>query len=138
MEQQRGAAPAQSVAGLRAGIEDWRRRREKRCAMPEELWAAAVALTERGSVYGTARALGVSYATLRWRTAAAELERRREPARGAGFVELLAPAPTGGVQSTVTQVELSDESGARMTVRVPSGEPLDVAGLARVFWGRGA
>ena len=138
MEQHEGPVPAQSVAGLRKRIEDWRRRREKRCAMPEELWAAAVAVAERGSVYGTARALGVSYATLRWRVAAAELERRREAERGVGFVELLAPASAGSGEPAGVEVELSAADGAKMTVRAPSGEALDVAGLARGFWGRGA
>lgn len=138
MDRWEGATRAASVGRLRERIDDWRRRREKRCAMPEELWAAAVADAEHGSVYRTARALGVSYSTLRWRVAAAKLERQQEAGRVAGFVELLAPASAGDGEGADVEVELSAADGARMRVRAPAGEALDVAGLARVLWERHA
>ncbi len=133
MERAEESAAEVSVDGLRARIEAWRRRRTKRGPMPEELWAGAVLLAQRGSVYRTARALGLNYATLKWQAAVAAPDEREGPAGSVGFVELLAPRPGEVAAASGTVVELSDADGATMMIRVPGSDGLDVSALVRAF-----
>ena len=46
------------VKHLQARIEQWRTTRERRTAMPPELWTEAVKLAQRYGVYPVARWLG--------------------------------------------------------------------------------
>jgi hypothetical protein len=139
MERARESAAEVSVDELRARIEAWRRSRAKRGPMPAELWADAVVLAKRESVYRTARALGVNYATLKWHVAVASSGGREESTGPVGFVELLAaPRPTEPAGASSTVVELSDASGATMTVRMPSSGGLDLSALVGVFLRGGA
>lgn len=51
---------------LRRRLDRWRDRRPlARATLPPRLWAAAVALVPEHGLYGTARALGVSYGALK-------------------------------------------------------------------------
>lgn len=93
-------------------------------------------LGRRFAVYGVARALGVNYDSLRRRIA--------EGAGGASgegghprsaFVEfpgvsLVAPGCGAPV------LELEDSAGVRLTVRLPAGADVDLAGVVRAFRGR--
>jgi len=56
------ALPA-GVKLLRKRIEEWRRTRDRRTAMPADLWDEAVALARPGRAWAVARALGISF---RW------------------------------------------------------------------------
>jgi hypothetical protein len=92
-----------------------------------------VVLAQLGSVYRTARALGLNYATLKWHVAVAAPDERLRPAGSVGFVELLAPQPVEPAAASGTVVELSDVDGVMMTIRVPSSGGLDVSALVRAF-----
>jgi len=117
-------------------IEQWRSTREKRTAMPEVLWEAAVAAAREYGTYRTARALRVNFPTLKYRAAvAAGLERAGSSAAAeAGFVELRPhPAIGPGLPDTAI-VELSRADGAKITIRLARPEAFDLAGLTRTFW----
>jgi len=137
------------VEQLRERIEQWRCTRERRSPMPEELWAEATDLARAGTVYQIARAVGVSYESLKRRVAEAAPD--EEAGASSGFVELsgarllgaaatcLPDAPVGGpVGPGGPVVELSDGDGLRLTIRLVAGETVDVAGLVRGFGARGA
>lgn len=136
MARRRREAPPAGMERVRSGIERWREDREKRSAMPEELWDAAVELARAHGVYGTAKALTIGYGALKKRA-----ERRPSPGQrrdGAdcarGFVELEGSQlarPAG------TVIELWRADGMKLAIRLPAGERLDVAGLAAVFSSRG-
>lgn len=107
--------------------------------MPEPLWQAAVGLAREHGVYATARALQLSYDSLRRRAEAVGVGRRTRREGGARheppstFVELppaLTFAPTGAGGPIV---EVVGPSGQRLTVRLRGGE-LDVAELIRACW----
>jgi hypothetical protein len=118
------------VKEVRNAIARWRRTRAKRTTMPAELWAGAVGLARARGTYPIARALHVDYVSLARRVAEAGGERARE--RG-GFVELRGADLLGGA----TVVEVSDVDGARMTIRLGSGNALDGAvALVGAFRGR--
>jgi len=132
----RPALPARvGVVGER--IEHWRRRRQKHSAMPEELWGAAVFLARQHGVWPIARALGVSYATLKERAARIGTARGKKAGRHGGFVEIDGAELIGSAHASVTVLELTDAHGAKLTVRLAGAGGLDVAALADAFWRRG-
>ena len=117
---------AAQVAAVRQRLERWRARRERGGPMPPELWTAAVALAREHGASHTARALGVSYQTLKDRVA--------EPAPGGrtgapGFVEIPGAGLLTGAAPNV--VELTDRTGRTLVIRLAGA--VDVAGVVAAF-----
>jgi len=139
------------VEEVRARIDRWRRSRAKRGAMPEELWAEAVALGERFGVYPVCRQLGLSYDRLKLHVVEAELQRIHRLGVGGeqgvggpeaevpvGFIELHAAQAFGECGRSgpvVVEVELSRADGSRMSVRMAPEQQLDLVGLSETFFG---
>ena len=123
------------VTQLRGRIEGWRRQRSKGSRMPEELWTSAVSLARRHGVYPVARALRIDYGALKRRTTRRPQDGKRA-GRTSEFVEL-APAPLiRRAQPFGMEVELWGADGAKLVLRLPAGERLDVETLAEAFWRR--
>ena len=59
------------VKQLQDQIEQWRRTRERRTAMPAELWSDAVTLCKSAGAYRVARALRINFDGLKRRMAEA-------------------------------------------------------------------
>ena len=135
MGRRRRDLPAAQVAAVRRRIEQWRRAREKRSPMPEQLWGAAASLARGHGVYPIARALRVSYETLRRRVGPVTNEGREGPS-GVDFVALDGAQLLGSVPPAGSVVELADAAGARVVIRLPPGQVLDVLGLSVAFWQR--
>lgn len=140
-----------ALRALRARIDQWRQTRAKRAAMPDDLWAGAVALCEEQGLYSVSQGLKLSYDRLKLRVVEAELERVRaqvtpEPAdhkhlpdvATAGFVELCTAEMFDVASGTIVEeVELWRADGARMTLRMASDQALDLVGLSQTFFGGG-
>ena len=118
-------------------IERWRRRRTKRTAMPEDLWAVAVSLVEERGVYAVSQALKLSHDRLKLNVLQAELAGRGCPSSEPGFVELSAGEVLGAAEAAGSEIEFSSADGAQMTIRLPAGQAVDVVGLSDAFWRRG-
>jgi hypothetical protein len=122
---------------LRGRIEHWRATRESQGRMPEALWeAAAVAATNHG-VSRVASELKLGYAGLKRRMQGRAEGRSAPRLAGAapGFLEvsaaqLLAPSPMAG-----TLIEYSRRDGSKLTVKLPTGSPLDVLALLAALGG---
>lgn len=139
MAERRGKTDAGQVAALRRRIESWRRTRQGRAWMPEDLWAEAVSLARSEGAYAIARDLQLSYGTLRKR-----LERTTKPGRPRGFSaaakgfvevrggELLAGVLAGGGSI----IELMRSDGAKLVVRLSGAEAVDVVALSEAFFAR--
>ena len=113
---------------LRTQIEQCRQGHHRRAPLPEQLWRQAMSWARKLGPYQASRALGVSYDSLRRR-----MENR--PPNGpvsTSFVEFqgaqLLDLDAGGV------VEVVDEAGARLTIRV-SARALDAAAVVAAFRG---
>jgi hypothetical protein len=129
------------MAKVRRDIEEWRSTRTKRCRLPDWLWEAAAALGRTHGIYRTARALHVSYESLKHRvvsgTGGRPTDRMGQTA--VPFVELrpvplaTTPAPARG-----PEVELVGVQGERMVIRLAAGQHLDLPALAKAFQGRWA
>jgi hypothetical protein len=136
----RGGVQAARVREVREQIALWRGTREKRTAMPADLWAEAVGLARKGGTYATARALGVGLESLARRVAeaGAGAGAKGGSARGSAFMELSGAQLLGAAVATGSVVEISDGDGARLTIRLAGDTPLDVVGVVQGFCRRGA
>jgi hypothetical protein len=134
----RERTPAPKIARIMERIIHWRRTRAKRTKMPEELWTAAVALAREHGLYAAAHGLGVSYDSLKQRLHGSKAS-KREPKAGsaAAFVEIGAPLSFGGGAGAPT-LELTDNDGSKLAVRLAANEIVDIVALAREFWSRRA
>jgi len=115
---------------LQRQLSTWRRQRSGRVRLPEALWQSAATLAQRHGASLVARTLHLDYYKLRRRSAGGASPAESAPA----FVELQV-APALGPSGSEASVELSDGTGARMTLRVRSELPTVVA-LAESFWRR--
>jgi len=137
MGRRRRDLPAARVAAVRRRIEHWRRVREKRSPMPEELWTAAVSLAREHGLYRVVRALGVNYETLKARAGRLASD-GAEAANGCGgFVELNGGHLVGRSPGAGSVVELSGADGAKLTIRL-AGDAPELLGLVQAFWRRHA
>ena len=99
---------------------------------------AAVALAHEYGVYKVSRALRLQYDALKIRLA--QLENQGGEAGGgvAGFVEVDGGQLIGEGETSGAVLELLATDGARLVIRLPRREGVDVVGLADSFWRRGA
>ena len=131
----------EEMAKVRRDIEEWRSPRTKRCRLPERLWEAAAALGRTHGIYRTARALHVSYESLKHRVVSGTGGRQADTTRQTAvpFVELrpspfaTTPAPARG-----PEVELVGVQGERMVIRLAADQHLDLPALAKAFQSRWA
>lgn len=115
---------------LQRQLGTWRRQQSGRVRLPEAVWVSAATLAARHGASLVARTLHLDYYKLRQRSAGCTSPTEGAPA----FVELQV-APALGAAGGQAAVELSDGTGARMTLRVQSELPVVVA-LAESFWRR--
>jgi len=126
-----GPAVPAGVRQLRERIERWRRTRERRTAMPADLWTEAIALARAGRPYTVARVLRINFEGLRRRMAEAATGGHAAATPGA-FVELSGAEILGASAPPGPVVELSD-GDVRLTVRMAAGVELDVARVVSAF-----
>ncbi len=122
-----------TFAEVRARFQLWRETREKRTAVPEELWQAAVDLWPQHSLSKLARSLGIDYRQLKERAVDSGVlpAEQKMNTGGFGFVEL-------GIRQTQPSreyvVELEKADGSRMRVKISGEATVDVVELAKTFW----
>lgn len=145
------------LTALAAKMDEWRRGREKRTRIPEELWDETIHLAKRAGLWATAKATRIHYPDLKERVGVAKVQGpvrlagRAAMTGGAGgragcgrangtgvasrasFVELPRAAMSAGMK---TVVEFEGKGGDRMRIEVSGG--VDLAGLARAFYVRDA
>lgn len=124
MKQEVGEREGAGLEGLRGRISRYRQGRPPRAHLPAELWLEAAGWAEKLGVSRASSALGVSYESLR----------RKAGKRATGsFVEFsgaqLLDAAVGDV------LELSDGTGARLTIKLGGAVALDVAAVVAAFRG---
>ena len=129
------------MAKVRRDIEEWRSTRTRRCRLPDWLWEAAAALGRTHGIYRTARALHVSYESLKCRMVSGTGGRATDTMRQTAvpFIELRpAPLATTPAPARGPEVELVGVQGERMVIRLAANQHLDLPALAKAFQGRWA
>jgi hypothetical protein len=123
---------------LQTRVQHWRNTRQKHAAMPAELWTEATALAHQLGVNAVRLAARIDYGALKRRVEAPRTE-ADAPAVGHGHTNpnaatrFLDLGAVGAASATDVTVEVVDTSGARLTIWVPGGRALDVAGVVSAF-----
>jgi len=114
----------------------WRRTRSFIGPMPAELWQEAVELVGQFGLAPVARVLDVDYGQLKKRASAAVPPALDSEPKGPRFVELGGGQFLNGPVASEVVVEVSNPTGARLTLRVPA-QGVDLSGLVQAFCGYG-
>lgn len=121
--------PFVSLEELKTRFEEWRRNREGKAAIPEELWAAAVEVARREGVNRTSTELRVEWNHLKRRMAAtAGASSKPAPPR---FVELVAPPREQGRPECVIELE---GRRAKLRIQLKDASASYLAALSRQLW----
>ena len=116
---------------LHVRIEAWRQTRPRYARMPSQFWEEALALATKLGIATVQQTLALNRDSLLRRLDQSDeraIERGEEPA----FVELRPtsqPSPAGLV------LEMENDAGLRMTLRLPSAQAFDVAHVIAAFRG---
>jgi hypothetical protein len=113
------------LESVRRRLDHWRRTRvHARAPLPDRLWRAAAALVPEHGVYGTARALGISYGGLKRHVRPGE--GARDERGGVRFVEL-PPA----VVADPYVIEIEGAGRPTVRVRLPGVSLAELAAFTR-------
>jgi hypothetical protein len=119
-----------SLEDVRSRFDRWRRTRQGKAPIPDELWSAAAAVARRDGVNPTAVALHLDGGKLKRRMAASGRAARKEPP--AAFVELLAP---GQARSHLPESTLElDGRNGKLRIHFQAATAPELAILSRALW----
>jgi hypothetical protein len=113
---------------VRSRFEQWRRTRQAKGSIPDELWSAAVAVASRDGICRTAAALRLNSGTLKRHMAGRSAVPRKTPLPA--FVEVVAPAAASLPEYTL---ELEGGRG-KLRIHCKGAAAADLAALSRALW----
>ncbi|MGD9229082.1 MAG: hypothetical protein PVF26_21445 [Desulfobacterales bacterium] len=116
---------------VREQFEHWRRTREKKGAIPEALWEAAVSLNSDYSLCKIAKALHLGYYDLKKRIKQESFSPSSD--NRASFVEL---DLSGHLYNAECIVEMKDKKGATMRMYFKGKAGIDLLELGKTFWNK--
>jgi hypothetical protein len=117
-----------TVEKVHARLEEWRRNRIERAAIPDELWLAAVEVARRDGVNRTAAALHLDGGKLKRLMVAADSASGK--VKAPAFVELLSPHSTSQPECTI---ELEGRHG-KLRIHWNGATAADLAALSCALW----
>ena len=120
---------AASLATVKLQFKTWRNTRKQKSRIPDELWTAAVSLSNRYSIHHISKALHVNHTALKDRISACKTNRSQEA--HSCFIEL--PAPQS-LPVSVCLVEMENRFGDKMRMHFSGGVGLDLWALSQNFW----
>jgi hypothetical protein len=113
-------------------IEQWRRTRPCRMAMPEPLWTLAANVAMQHGLARVARLMHLDYYSLKDRIESLEQGSSTASAVKPTFIELR-PLPVNPVSECT--IELEHPRGRRMRIHIKGAPMPDVMTLSRTLWG---
>jgi len=116
-----------TIDEVRARFEEWRKNRQGKSPIPDELWSAAVQLARRDGINRTAAELHLDGGKLKRLMVEKTTTAKPAPA----FVELLTPRAISIPESTI---ELEGRHGT-VRIQLKGASASDLASLSRALWG---
>ena len=116
---------------VRDQFEHWRLSREKRSAIPDALWQAAISLFPKNSFCQISKALRLNYTDLKHRIEARRSIFEQSAVPEPAFVEL---GLSGPIHPAECIVEMEDQKGAKMRMYFKGEAGLDLLELGKAFW----
>ena len=123
----RSNSRALTIDEVRARFEEWRKNRQGKSAIPDELWSAAVQLARKDGVNRTAAELHLDGGKLKRLMVEKTTHGKPAPA----FVELLTPRAISIPECTI---ELEGRHGT-VRIQLKGASASDLAALSRALWG---
>ena len=114
-------------------FEHWRRSREKRGAIPDALWQAAIMLFPDYGLHRISKALRLNYTDLKHRVNAPRSTSEPSDVSTAGFIELGLSDPMRPAECII---EMADQKGASMRMYFKGEAGLDLLALGKAFWSK--
>lgn len=113
----------------------WRNAPKRSKKIPEDLWQAAVELSNEYSINQISKALRLSYTDLKKRVKMVSKENLPtvKPQPRTKFIEL---GIESGSSAPECIIEMEDGSGAKMRIHLHGKTDLDLYELSRVFWSK--
>lgn len=121
-----------AIEHVHARFDQWRQTRQKRGAIPDELWSSAVKLAGELGVYKVARSLSLNYASLKKRFNQPSPRIHTEIEASSSFIEI--PIMTTGGDAHC-RVDIQRTDGNQMQIRLPHGGGAELSALVRAFMG---
>ncbi len=116
---------------VREQFEHWRRSRENRSAITDELWQAAISLSPKYSFCQISKALRLNYTDLKHLIEARRSTFEQSAVPEPAFVEL---GLSGPIHPAECIVEMEDQKGAKMRMYFKGEAGLDLLELGKAFW----
>jgi len=122
----RSKSRALTIDEVRARFEEWRKNRQGKSPIPDELWSAAVQLARKDGINRTAAELHLDGGKLKRLMVEKKTSGKPVPA----FVELLTPRAISIPECTI---ELEGRHGT-VRIQLKGASALDLAALSRALW----
>jgi len=121
-----------TIEQVQSRFQQWRKARQGRTPIPDELWEAAAAMARQDGVNRTATALGLDGSKLKRRMGeSAAAATRRTATAPPAFVELRAPANPVANRPEYT-IELEGRHG-KLRIHCQGATAAELAGLSRAL-----
>ena len=122
----RSNSRALTIDEVRARVEEWRKNRQGKSPIPDELWSAAAQLARKDGINRTAAELHLDGVKLK-----RLMEEKTTPGKPApAFVELLTPRAISIPECTI---ELEGRHGT-VRIQLKGASASDLAALSRALW----
>ena len=130
--EQSPAFPPATLTEVQSRFADWRKAKQHRSRIPEDLWAAAVMLCQEHSLCKISQALGLSYTDLKGRVKRS----LQVPHVGSPVPSSLdfLPIDIAPTQSAECIVEMEHHNGNKMRMHFKGKADLDLQSFAESFW----
>jgi len=130
--EQTPAFPAPTLTEVQSRFADWRKTKQHRSHIPEDLWMAAVMLNQEHSLCKISQALGLSYTDLKERVKRSpETPNAYRTPPTLDFIPIDLSTPTNSAECIV---EMEHRNGNKMRMHFKGKADLDLQSFAELFW----
>lgn len=122
------ALPTTTLKDVQSLFTQWRTTRPHKCRIPEELWTAAVRLSNEYSIHRISRTLRLSHSELK-----ARVERFHSNQAAASSLDFI-PIDISPPHPAECIVEMEHRNGNKMRMHFKGKADLDLQSFAESFW----
>lgn len=122
------ALPTTTLKDVHSLFTHWRETRPHKCRIPEELWTAAVRLSNEYSIHKLSRTLRLSHSELKTRVERFHSNKLAAPSLDFIPIDISSPHPAECI------VEMEHRNGNKMRMHFNGKADLDLQSFAESFW----
>ncbi len=123
-----------TLAEVQTKFVDWRKNKKHRKRIPEDLWAAAVMLSQEHSIHKISRTLRLGYIDLKKR-----IESHQSPCSSTTLPSPhFIPIDLPPIHSAECIIEMEHRNGNKMRMHFKGEADLDLQSFSESFWSRKA